>query len=538
MAGCCPGAPAVSTSAAAFSEASGPESDIRPGESVDCYMARGGNTTGQHDDATENVLESIENTSIPISQGPVRFDNIQFKLTDGSVSTPVWSWTNNGGEALATLGVSLTTGGVLNGTINSAAYGKTFNVLVSAGGTIAPRSYVFAPAAASKSNEIRLVSPLPGAIVNSKFGPRFHPIHKVMKPHNGIDMKYKDRSVKDVVAAADGEVTLAGGNRSSGYGVRVHIKHTTSTGSALCTTTYNHLERVYVKVGQKVMAGQAIGLEGTTGSSTGNHLHFECKLPDGKFIDPEPLINGSLTVAGATAPNGDAVESSLTTKNSSASLSESEVKARSAGCPAFGPDYPPEPGATDDTPPAAPITDPFERAWFFTMTEEVGPFWDENYPLDPDVIAGLIDTAPRRKKVGYVNTKNFPGGETKFGVAQKPNPSIRVVDIGYEAAKKLGFNVYWKGAAVSCVGKPAKLAVFLFDMNYLHGPGNARSIWNNAVSDGMNVNAVTAQEQDQALAILKFQRDVFINRIPRPEYTKGWKNRSNAGYKYSLATPI
>ena len=136
-------------------------------------------------------------------------------------------------------------------------------------------------------------------------------------------MKYADRSVKDVVAAADGEVVQAGGDASRGYGLKVWVKHF-SNGKHLCTTTYNHLAKIYVAVGQKVMAGQAIGLEGTTGSSTGNHLHFEVRLPNGTFTDPEPLINGSVSVATSTTPNGDAVGTQ--NRNSSASLILHEVK--------------------------------------------------------------------------------------------------------------------------------------------------------------------------------------------------------------------
>lgn len=533
---CCPPAPSVSTTAAVATEANGPESDIRPTENVDCYMSRGGNTTGQHDDATDNVLDKIENTAIPISQPP-RFDNIQFRLTDGSTAGPVtWSWTNNGGASLALLGVSLTSSGVLNGDIDEAAWNLTFKVTVTAtggSGVIDSRTYVFSPESAGAGEDIKFVSPLPGAIVNSKFGPRLHPIQQVMKPHTGIDMKYADRSVKDVVAAADGEVVLAGGDRTRGYGLRVWIRHRSRTGQHLCDTTYNHLERIYVQVGQKVMAGQAIGREGSTGASTGPHLHFECKLPNGTFIDPEPLIRGQVLVARSTQRNGNPVPSSIETRTGTASLTSREVAARANGCEAFGPGYPVDPTeptgpVTPESPPGVftPAEDAFEIAWFYTMTEEVGPFWDTSYPLDAEVIAGLIGTAAQRRKVGYVNTANFPGGETKFGVAQKPNPSILVRDIGYAAAKELGFNAYWRTPTNPCTGRPALLAIMNFDINYLHGQGNGRRIWNDAVAAGMNVAASTFAEQVQACRILSAARESFIRSIPRPEYTASWLSRA------------
>lgn len=547
---CCPPTPPSAAIGGAFAEANGPESDLRPGETVECYMARGGNTTGRHDDATSNLLEKIENTSIPItrSTSTAQFSNVQFRLTAGSVST-VSSWSMvdaGGGEPLATLGLSpsqqttFMTTGLLNGAISPAAYGKTFKIQVTAVGpssNIDTRTFVFSPSVGDSGTEIRLVSPLPGGIINSKFGPRLHPIQNVMKAHTGIDMKMADRSVRDVVAAADGEVILAGGNPATGYGIRVHIKHITSTGQHLCTTTYNHLNKVYVQVGQKVMGGQKIGLEGTTGSSTGNHLHFECKLPDGKFIDPEPLINGEIQVARATLPNGDGDPTWTSNQTSSASLSQEDVRAKQNSCEAFGPGYPAAvpPETTDATPPS---TDPFELAWQFTMKHEVGPHWQTTpafSPGDPDVDVGAIDTPLQRKKTGYVNSPNYPGGETKFGVAQSPNPRTDVTTMDYAEAKNIGFNNYWKSAKTSCIGKGGAVGVMLFDMNYLHGDGNARKIYQNS-----GVVSSSGDSQAKQLAdcqLLHEARVAFIRSIPRPEYTKGWLRRADECLAYVQSLP-
>lgn len=531
---CCPAAPPSAAIGAAISDASGPESDIRPGESVECYMARGGNTTGLHDDATSNVADKIDNASIPIKRTTLSASvSTQFKLTAGSARTAT-SWTMTPTPP----GLTLSSGGLLSGTFST--LGQTYKVEVSAidgTGTIDKRGYTLAPSAGGDDTQIQLISPLPGGIVNSKFGPRLHPIQNVMKPHTGIDMKMADRSVKDVVAAADGEVVLAGGNPSTGYGIRVWIKHLSGSGKHLCTTTYNHLNKVYVSEGQKIMAGQKIGLEGTTGSSTGNHLHFECKLPDGKFIDPEPLIRGALTVADKTLANGDADPTATSTRaDTGASLSESEVAARSAGCEPFGPTYPPQdpPETVDPVPP--PVgNDPFELAWFFTMTHEVGPFWTTAYPSDPDVIAGSIETSAQRKKTGYVNTPNYPGGETKFGVAQKPNPQLSVRTATYAEAKQTGYNNYWKSAPKSCTSVSKKVSIMLFDMNYLHGGGNARTIFNEtgitsspADSDATQVAHCEALNQ---------ARVAFIKRIPRPEFQRGWLKRAAECLSYVNGLP-
>jgi hypothetical protein len=527
MAGCCPATPPSSVIGGAFNDANGPESDIRQGESVECYMARGGNTTGLQDDATGNALNKIANTSIPLTRSTTSASvNVQFKLTEGSTAT-VSSWTMQTDSTVLTLN-----GDTLTGTWNAghAELGKTFKVLITANTDVDSRTFIVVPTVGGSGDEIRLISPLPGAIVNSKFGPRMHPIQNVMKPHTGIDMKYADRSVKDVVAAADGEVVLCGGNPSSGYGLRVWIKHTTAGGKHLCTTTYNHLPKIYVGQGQKVMAGQKIGLEGSTGASTGNHLHFEVKLPDGKFVDPEPLINGTLQVATSTLANGDA--GTLETKNSTASMTSQEADAKSNSCEPFGPTYPAaNPPESTGTVPSG--LDAFESAWFFTMQREVGPFWTTAYPDDPEVAQGLIETKAQRKKVGYVNSATDPGGETKFGVAQRPNPGIAVRSIVYDKAKETGYNNYWKNSKVPCEDKSKRISVMLFDMCYLHGQGNARKIYENS-----GITSTLGDDDNTQLAqldVLNAARVAFINSIPRPEYTKGWLKRAAECLAYCKA---
>jgi murein DD-endopeptidase MepM/ murein hydrolase activator NlpD len=506
-------------------------------------MARGGNTTGLHDDATDNALEKIENSTIPIQRSKTAAKiSVQMKLTAGSTRVPT-NWTL-GGDSLAGTDITLSGSGLLStlpAGVATAALGKTYKITISAvdgTGTIDTRGFTIAPSIGDEGTQIQLISPLPGAIVNSKFGPRMHPIQKVMKPHTGIDMKYSDRSVKDVVASADGEILLAGGDPSTGYGIRVWIKHSSGSGKHLCTTTYNHLNKVYVSTGQKVMAGQKVGLEGTTGSSTGNHLHFECRLPDGKFIDPEPLIRGSLSVASKTLSNGDADPSSVSTRTADNALAESEVEAKQAGCEAFGPAYPPANPAetTDPTPVVPPSTDPFELAWYFTMTHEVGPFWTNASPSDPDVAAGLIETSAQRKKCGYVNSPNFPGGETKFGVAQKPNPRLVVRSCTYDQAKNTGLNNYWKSSKTPCGTVGAYIGIMLFDMNYLHGDGNARTMYQAA-----NIASVppSASQSTQLAACqdLYDARVAFIRRIPRPEFTAGWLRRAKECLEYVQGLP-
>lgn len=105
--------------------------------------------------------------------------------------------------------------------------------------------------------------------VRSGFGPRIHPITgEVGKQHNGIDIAPPSPGQKVPVSAADsGIVTYAG--VMSGYGNTVMIHH------GNVTTLYAHLDSIGVSKGQNVGQGSQIGVMGTTGNSTGVHLHFE-----------------------------------------------------------------------------------------------------------------------------------------------------------------------------------------------------------------------------------------------------------------------
>ena len=123
----------------------------------------------------------------------------------------------------------------------------------------------------------RFTLPVSGAI-SSSFGWRVHPITGEKRLHKGID--FAAPTGTPIFAAADGEVTDAGWT-DGGYGNIVEIRH--SDGSI---TLYAHTHRVYVAKGQWVKSGQAIAEVGSTGRSTGPHLHFEIQ-PDGKTaVDP------------------------------------------------------------------------------------------------------------------------------------------------------------------------------------------------------------------------------------------------------------
>ncbi len=124
------------------------------------------------------------------------------------------------------------------------------------------------------------VRPVEGPIT-SRFGPRFHPILQVWKLHTGTDIGAACGT--PVKAAKDGTITSAG--VAGGYGNRVVIDQ----GQGL-STTYNHLTSYAATVGMPVRQGQVIGYVGTTGLSTGCHLHFEV-LVNGVLVDSGPYLD-------------------------------------------------------------------------------------------------------------------------------------------------------------------------------------------------------------------------------------------------------
>ncbi|HEU4331086.1 MAG TPA: peptidoglycan DD-metalloendopeptidase family protein [Lapillicoccus sp.] len=115
--------------------------------------------------------------------------------------------------------------------------------------------------------------------ITSQFGLRFHPILHVWKLHTGTDFGVPCGT--PVMAAADGTVISAG--YGGGNGNRIVIDHGIVSGVDLAST-YNHLSSFVVK-GGKVKRGQLIAYSGTTGYSTGCHLHFET-LENGQFVNP------------------------------------------------------------------------------------------------------------------------------------------------------------------------------------------------------------------------------------------------------------
>ena len=127
----------------------------------------------------------------------------------------------------------------------------------------------------------------PGAEVTSGFGPRLDPFVKQYAFHSGIDLKGDPGDVARSTAA--GRVTIAG--YQGGYGLMVEIDH----GNGLATR-YGHLSAIEVNEGQMVEAGEPIGRIGTTGRSTGPHLHYEVRVA-GEPVDPQRYLRAGVRLS-------------------------------------------------------------------------------------------------------------------------------------------------------------------------------------------------------------------------------------------------
>ena len=125
--------------------------------------------------------------------------------------------------------------------------------------------------------------------LTSRYGYRFHPIYHYYKFHSGVDLVSRTHAIfrDNVYACMDGVVvTCVHSRATTGYGTYIIISHGDSQryGGSI-STLYAHLDSVNVKKGDTVKQGQVIGKVGTTGASTGPHLHFEVRI-DGVTTDP------------------------------------------------------------------------------------------------------------------------------------------------------------------------------------------------------------------------------------------------------------
>ncbi|MGA2565780.1 MAG: M23 family metallopeptidase [Pseudolabrys sp.] len=132
--------------------------------------------------------------------------------------------------------------------------------------------------------------PVTGEVdMSSPFGMRLDPFLGRPAIHTGIDLR--GEIGEPVHATAAGRVTIAG--REGGYGNMVEISH----GNGLATR-YGHLSQIDVKLGQTVRIGEIIGKIGSTGRSTGPHLHYETRI-NGEAVDPQKFLRAGVRLGSA-----------------------------------------------------------------------------------------------------------------------------------------------------------------------------------------------------------------------------------------------
>jgi murein DD-endopeptidase MepM/ murein hydrolase activator NlpD len=120
--------------------------------------------------------------------------------------------------------------------------------------------------------------------ISSGFGTRRHPVLNIRRKHHGWDLPRPHGS--PVTASQSGQVTFSGWK--DGYGNMIILTHSIKgkKGYNVITTRYGHLSKILVETGQRVRQGQLIGRVGSTGISTGPHLHFEIRDSSGRSLNP------------------------------------------------------------------------------------------------------------------------------------------------------------------------------------------------------------------------------------------------------------
>lgn len=120
-------------------------------------------------------------------------------------------------------------------------------------------------------------------VITCPFGPRVHPVTGKYSNHNGVDVVGAGYTLASITAHTGGIVEYAGYNSVLGYHVNIGL----ANGDMM---QYCHMTKsLQVSVGDIVVEGQIIGTMGSTGSSTGAHLHFGVQK-DGRWVDPEPYL--------------------------------------------------------------------------------------------------------------------------------------------------------------------------------------------------------------------------------------------------------
>lgn len=150
-----------------------------------------------------------------------------------------------------------------------------------------PRNAAATPGAAGGSSApfaMPAGMPVAARALTSSFGLRLHPVLNAWRAHSGIDLAAPSGS--PIAATSAGVVSMGGW--AGGYGLLVALNH----GDGV-QTLYGHMSRLNVVIGQRVQRGDVIGYVGSTGLSTGPHVHYEVRI-GGQAVDPGPTLSSCL----------------------------------------------------------------------------------------------------------------------------------------------------------------------------------------------------------------------------------------------------
>ena len=139
--------------------------------------------------------------------------------------------------------------------------------------------------------------PIDAMKLSSAYGMRVHPVTGRLARHNGIDIPAPHGT--PIYATADGTVGRA--QRLGGYGLYVEVEHGNNI-----QTRYGHMSSYIVAAGQRVKKGDILGYVGSTGRSTGNHLHYEVRIA-GTPVNPIPFVESGEAALAALADADAAV---------------------------------------------------------------------------------------------------------------------------------------------------------------------------------------------------------------------------------------
>jgi len=141
---------------------------------------------------------------------------------------------------------------------------------------------VGSPARQEATLQVQLRKPLAIGYLSSTFGVRNDPINGTARAHRGLDIAAPFGT--PIFASEDGTASFAG--NAGDYGRMIQIDHRDGV-----QTRYGHLSRILIRSGARIRRGDTIGLVGSSGRSTGSHLHFEVRI-DGRPVDPSRPLPG------------------------------------------------------------------------------------------------------------------------------------------------------------------------------------------------------------------------------------------------------